>query len=69
MKLYVVGKWFAMWIWGLGYNGRAGIEVNKNSWKLGVEVYPRGQWRVSDPLGKRLSIEVQVGPLIAYAAW
>jgi len=67
MRLYTSGKWYALW--EFGSDGRAGVEVNCNSWKLGVEVYPRGQLSANDPLGKRLSIEVQVGPVVAYVAW
>jgi hypothetical protein len=67
MRLYVKGKWYA--VWEFGTNGHAVVEINKNSWKLGVDVHPRGSAWANDPCGKRLTIGVQVGPIVADIAW
>jgi N-acetyl-anhydromuramyl-L-alanine amidase AmpD len=69
MKLYARGKWFALWQFGTDSDGRVGIEINPNSWKLGVEAYPRAQVTHFNPLATRVMVEVQVGPVIAYVTW
>jgi len=67
MKLVGYGKWFASWYFG--EQGIAVIFTDLATWKLGVEFHPRNSPWGGDPLGKRVSIEVQVGPVIVGVTW
>lgn len=66
MKLLTSGKWYVLW--ELGANARLGIELNFNSWKLGVDAYPAKQLTPFNPLCTRAMLEVQVGPFVAWVS-